>query len=198
MEGFTRLEAIAAPLPLEDVDTDRLLPAQHMKGLTRDGLGRHLLRPLRYDENGGEVADFVLNRPACREAEILVAGRNFGCGSSREHAVWALADFGIRCIVAPSFGEIFAINCRKNRLLLVTLGEAQCEALRGDLETACATMVVDLENQTVEVPHSGRVFEFTVDALDRRLFLDGLDDIGRTMALSDLIDRFEEERLESA
>ena len=133
MQKFVREKAVAAPLPLTNVDTDMIIPAQYMKALTRSGLGKHLFQELRFARDGSERSDFILNRPACRAARILIADRNFGCGSSREHAVWALTDFGIRCIVAPSFGDIFAGNARKNGLLLIRLPDDLCTRLRDEI-----------------------------------------------------------------
>ncbi|SKB26081.1 3-isopropylmalate/(R)-2-methylmalate dehydratase small subunit [Sphingopyxis flava] len=186
-----RLRAVAAPLPLANVDTDMIIPARFMKALTRDGLGRHLFQELRYTGDGCERADFILNHPSCRNAGILVAERNFACGSSREHAVWALADFGIRCVIAPSFGDIFASNARKNGLLLVRLADSVCEQLRSAITLSqYAPIEVDLEAQTILLA-SGETIAFTVDPDDRRVLLEGLDDIGRTLRHADAIARFE-------
>ncbi|WP_079636755.1 3-isopropylmalate dehydratase small subunit [Sphingopyxis flava] len=191
MEKFVRLRAVAAPLPLANVDTDMIIPARFMKALTRDGLGRHLFQELRYTGDGCERADFILNHPSCRNAGILVAERNFACGSSREHAVWALADFGIRCVIAPSFGDIFASNARKNGLLLVRLADSVCEQLRSAITLSqYAPIEVDLEAQTILLA-SGETIAFTVDPDDRRVLLEGLDDIGRTLRHADAIARFE-------
>ncbi|MBB6425228.1 3-isopropylmalate dehydratase small subunit [Sphingopyxis sp. JAI128] len=191
MEKFDRLTAIAAPLPLANVDTDMILPARFMKGLTRCGLGAHLFRELRYTPDGAERADFILNHPAGRQARVLVAERNFGCGSSREHAVWALADFGIRCVVAPSFGDIFAGNARKNGLLLVRLPDGICERLRADIARAqFAPLTVDLIEQRILLA-SGEAIGFAIDPDDRRTLIEGLDDITRTLRHDAAIARYE-------
>lgn len=191
MQKFIRVKAVAAPLPLTNVDTDMIIPAEYMKALTRSGLGRHLFHALRFDADGRERADFILNRPACRDARILVADRNFGCGSSREHAVWALADFGIRCVIAPSFGDIFAGNARKNGLLLIRLPDECCARLHGEIEAAqYAPIEVDLEAQRVRLA-SGETIAFDFDPGDRRILMEGLDDIDRTLRHADAIARFE-------
>ena len=191
MQKFIRVKAVAAPLPLTNVDTDMIIPAEYMKALTRSGLGRHLFRELRFDGDGRERADFILNRPACREARILVADRNFGCGSSREHAVWALADFGIRCVIAPSFGDIFAGNARKNGLLLIRLPDETCSRLRDEIALAqYAPIEVDLEVQRIRLA-SSEAIDFEIDPDDRRILMEGLDDIARTLRHADAIARFE-------
>lgn len=194
MQKFIRMKAVAAPLPLTNVDTDMIIPAQYMKALTRTGLGKHLFRELRFAEDGSERGDFILNRPACRGAQILIADRNFGCGSSREHAVWALADFGFRCVIAPSFGDIFAGNARKNGLLLIRLSDETCAHLRDAIGLAqYAPIEVDLEAQQIRLA-SGKLVDFEVDAGDRRILMEGLDDIARTLRHSDAIARFEAAR----
>lgn len=191
MQKFIRVKAVAAPLALVNVDTDMVIPAQYMKALTRSGLGQHLFRELRFDETGRERTDFILNRPACRNAQILVADRNFGCGSSREHAVWALTDFGIRCVIAPSFGDIFAGNARKNGLLLIRLPDERCARLRSALENAqYAPIEVDLEAQRIRLA-SGETIAFDMDPVDRHVLMEGLDDIDRTLRHADAIARFE-------
>ncbi|MGH6633956.1 3-isopropylmalate dehydratase small subunit [Sphingopyxis sp.] len=191
MQKFTRMKAVAAPLPLANVDTDMIIPAQYMKSLTRTGLGKHLFRELRFSDDGSERCDFILNRPTCREAKILVAERNFGCGSSREHAVWALTDFGIHCIIAPSFGDIFSGNARKNGLLLIRLPDEICARLRDEIALAqYAPIEVDLEAQRIRLA-SGETIDFEIDPDDRRILMDGLDDIGRTLRHADAIARFE-------
>jgi len=168
-----------------------VIPARFMKALTRAGLGRHLFQELRYDAEGSERPDFILNRSACREAQILIADRNFGCGSSREHAVWALADFGIRCIVAPSFGDIFSSNARKNGLLLIRLPDALCERLRSEVELAqFAPVSVDLAHRRITLA-SAEEIAFEIDPDDRRTLMEGLDDIARTMRHVAAIARFE-------
>lgn len=191
MQKFIRMTAVAAPLPLANVDTDMIIPAQYMKALTRTGLGKHLFRELRFAGNGNERDDFILNRPACRDAQILIADRNFGCGSSREHAVWALADFGIRCVIAPSFGDIFAGNARKNGLLLIRLPDEICVRLREEIALAqYAPVEIDLNMQQIRLA-SGEAIAFAVDPDDRRILMEGLDDIDRTLRHADAIARFE-------
>jgi len=191
VQKFVGMNAVAAPLPLANVDTDMIIPAQYMKALTRTGLGKHLFQELRFAEDGSERSDFILNKPACRNAEILIADRNFGCGSSREHAVWALTDFGIRCVIAPSFGDIFAGNARKNGLLLIRLPDATCARLRDEIAlTHHAPIEVSLEALQIRLA-SGEAIDFTVDPGDRRILMEGLDDIGRTLRHADAIARFE-------
>jgi 3-isopropylmalate/(R)-2-methylmalate dehydratase small subunit len=191
VQKFVRVKAVAAPLALANVDTDMIIPAHYMKALTRSGLGQHLFRELRYDADGGERADFILNRPPFRDAGILIAERNFGCGSSREHAVWALSDFGIRCVIAPSFGDIFASNARKNGLLLIRLTDEVCAALRRAVEsTPCGPVEVDLEAQQIRLA-SDRAIDFAIDPGDRRILMEGLDDIERTLRHAGAIARFE-------
>lgn len=191
MESFDRLTAVAAPLALSNVDTDLLIPARYMKGLTRDALGGQLFHELRYAADGTPQDDFILNHPQCRAAKILVAAANFGCGSSREHAVWALADFGIRCVIASSFGDIFAANARRNGLLLITLPEAQCAMLRTAVaESQYAAITVDLVEQHITLT-SGETLPFRVDPADRQALLEGLDDIDRSLRHEAAIARFE-------
>ena len=193
MQQFVRVRGVAAPLPLANVDTDMIIPARFMKALTRGGLGAHLFQELRFELDGSERADFILNQPSCRNAEILIADRNFGCGSSREHAVWALDDFGIRCVIAPSFGDIFASNARKNGLLLIRLPDAYCDRLRRDVALSQhAPVEVDLEAQKITLA-SGQAIAFAIDADDRRILMEGLDDIGRTLRQEAAIARFEAE-----
>ncbi len=190
MEAFETLISPAARLLMPDVDTDRILPAKHMKGLTRDGLGRFLFERMRYDDNGHERPEFVLNQPAFRKARILVAGANFGCGSSREHAVWALRGHGIRAIIAPSFGSIFTGNCRENGILLITLPEDTLDALNARLdETPEAALTIDLRAQTITVDDVSIPFE--IDASTRRHLMDGRDSVERTLALGASIESYE-------
>ena len=194
MQKFVRVRGVAAPLPLANVDTDMIIPARFMKGLTREGLGANLFQELRFAPDGGERAGFILNRPACREARFLIADRNFGCGSSREHAVWALTGFGIRCVIAPGFGDIFASNARKNGLLLIRLPDAVCARLRSEVALAqYAPIAVDLEAQHIALA-SGETIAFAIDAGDRRILMEGLDDIGRTLRYENAIDAFERGR----
>ena len=191
MDEFTTLTGVAAPLPLINVDTDMIIPKQHLKTIRRTGLGRALFDEMRYRDDGSENPDFVLNRPAYREAQILVAGGNFGCGSSREHAPWALLDFGIRCVIAPSFADIFHTNCFKNGILPIALPEAQVDALMRDAERGSnARMTVDLEAQTV-TSSDGQSFPFEIDPHQRRCLLEGLDDIALTLERAPAIDAFE-------
>ncbi|MEM0936769.1 MAG: 3-isopropylmalate dehydratase small subunit [Pseudomonadota bacterium] len=191
MDKFTTLTGIAAPLPLINVDTDMIIPKQFLKTIKRSGLGANLFDEMRYAEDGSETPDFVLNRPAYRAAKILIAGDNFGCGSSREHAPWAIKDFGIRCIVAPSYADIFYNNCFKNGILPVTLPQDQVDALMADAEKgANARMIVDLEAQTVTAS-DGEVFPFEIDPFRKRCLLEGLDEIGLTLEKAAAIDNFE-------
>ncbi len=191
MDRFRTLTGIAAPMPLVNIDTDMIIPKQFLKTIRRSGLGVNLFDEMRYDDDGNEIADFVLNRPQYRKAEILIAGDNFGCGSSREHAPWALADFGIRVIVSTSFADIFYNNCFKNGMLPVVLPQAQVDVLMRDAEKgANARMTVDLENQTVTTS-DGESFGFEVDAFRKRCLLEGLDDIDLTMEKAAAIESYE-------
>jgi 3-isopropylmalate/(R)-2-methylmalate dehydratase small subunit len=191
MEKFTKLEGVAAPLPMVNVDTDMIIPKQFLKTIKRSGLGKNLFDEMRYNDDGSENPDFVLNKPAYRNAEILVAGDNFGCGSSREHAPWALKDFGIRCIIAPSFADIFFNNCFKNGILPIALPQAEVDKLMDDAERgANAVLTVDLENQVIRGPDGGEI-AFEVDPFRKRCLLEGLDDIGLTFEKVDAIDAFE-------
>jgi 3-isopropylmalate/(R)-2-methylmalate dehydratase small subunit len=191
MDKFDRLEAIAAPLRMANVDTDKIIPARFLKTIKRSGLGVHAFAGLRYREDGSEDPDFVLNRAPYREARILIAGENFGCGSSREHAPWALLDFGIRCVIAPSFADIFFNNCFKNGILPIVLPQAACDALMADAEAgANARIIVDLATQSVSRP-DGEVFGFEIDGFRKRCLLDGLDDIGLTLEKAPSIDAYE-------
>ncbi|TPE52637.1 3-isopropylmalate dehydratase small subunit [Amaricoccus solimangrovi] len=191
MEKFTKLTGVAAPLPLINVDTDMIIPKQFLKTIQRSGLGKNLFDEMRYDREGNEIEDFVLNRPAYREAKILVAGENFGCGSSREHAPWALLDFGIRCVIAPSFADIFYNNCFKNGILPIVLPQEQVDLLMDDAERGSnAVVTVDLENLTISGPDGGQI-PFTLDEFRRHCLLNGLDDIGLTMEKAGEIDAFE-------
>ncbi|WP_420396264.1 3-isopropylmalate dehydratase small subunit [Nioella sp.] len=191
MDKFTKLTGIAAPMPLINVDTDMIIPKQFLKTIKRSGLGVNLFDEMRYDGDGNEIPDFVLNKPAYRNAEILVAGDNFGCGSSREHAPWALLDFGIRCVIAPSFADIFFNNCFKNGILPIVLPQEEVDKLMDDAERgANATLTVDLENQTISGPDGGTI-SFEVDAFRKHCLLNGLDDIGLTMEKSASIEAFE-------
>ncbi|HVL20028.1 MAG TPA: 3-isopropylmalate dehydratase small subunit [Amaricoccus sp.] len=191
MDKFTKLTGVAAPMPLINVDTDMIIPKQFLKTIERSGLGKNLFDEMRYDQDGNENPDFVLNKPAWRKAQILVAGENFGCGSSREHAPWALLDFGIRCVIAPSFADIFFNNCFKNGILPIVLPQEQVDLLMDDAARgANAVVTVDLENQVITGPDGGSV-SFEVDAFRKHCLLNGLDDIGLTMEKGDAIDAYE-------
>jgi 3-isopropylmalate/(R)-2-methylmalate dehydratase small subunit len=191
MEKFTKLTGVAAPMPMINVDTDMIIPKQFLKTIERSGLGKNLFDEMRYDQDGNENPDFVLNKPAYRKAQILVAGENFGCGSSREHAPWALLDFGIRCVVAPSFADIFFNNCFKNGILPIVLPQEQVDLLMDDAERGSnAVVTVDLENQVITGPDGGEV-RFEVDAFRKHCLLNGLDDIGLTLEKADAIDAYE-------
>ncbi len=191
MDAFTTLTGIAAPLPMANVDTDKIIPARFLKTIARTGLGKSLFANLRYKEDGSENPDFVLNKEPYRRAEILIAYENFGCGSSREHAPWALLDFGIRCVIAPDFADIFHNNCFKNGILPVRLPREVCEQLIEDAKLgANARLTVDLDRQVVVRPN-GEEIPFQVDPLRRHLLLNGLDDIGQTLQHAPAIDGFE-------
>ncbi|MGR3344063.1 MAG: 3-isopropylmalate dehydratase small subunit [Paracoccaceae bacterium] len=191
MEKFEKLTGVAAPMPLVNIDTDMIIPKQFLKTIKRSGLGVNLFDEMRYDGDGNEIADFVLNKPAYRNAEILVVGDNFGCGSSREHAPWALRDFGIRCVVSTSFADIFYNNCFKNGILPIVLAEEQVSALMAEAEKgANARISIDLEAQKVTTSE-GDVFSFEVDAFKKHCLLNGLDDINLTMEKANSIVEFE-------
>lgn len=191
MRKFTVLTGVAAPLPIVNIDTDMIIPKQHLKTIKRTGLGKALFEEMRYDNSGKENPDFVLNKPAYRKAQILVAGDNFGCGSSREHAPWALLDFGITCVISTSFADIFYNNCFKNGILPIkvskeNLGKLMDDANRG----ANATLTVDLEAQTIKGPDGGTV-KFDIDPFRKKCLLEGLDDIGLTLQRASDIDAYE-------
>ena len=191
MDKFTTLTGIAAPMPLVNIDTDMIIPKQFLKTIKRTGLGVNLFDEMRYDREGNEIADFVLNQPAYRNAEILVAGDNFGCGSSREHAPWALLDFGIRCVISTSFADIFYNNCFKNGILPVVLPEDAVAHLMEDAQKgANARVTVDLPSQTVTAS-DGTQFAFEIDPFKKHCLLNGLDDIGLSLEKVSHIDAFE-------
>ncbi|MBT7642939.1 MAG: 3-isopropylmalate dehydratase small subunit [Rhodobiaceae bacterium] len=191
MQKFNHLTGIAAPLDILNVDTDMIIPKQFLKTIQRSGLGKNLFDEMRYTPEGEEVADFVLNQAAYREAEVLVAGDNFGCGSSREHAPWALLDFGIRCVISTSFADIFYNNCFKNGILPIVLPQADVDKLMDDAKRgANATVTIDLESQTIKGPDGGTI-AFEVDAFRKKCLLEGLDDIGLTLQKSTSIDTYE-------
>jgi 3-isopropylmalate/(R)-2-methylmalate dehydratase small subunit len=191
MDKFTTLTGVAAPLPLVNVDTDMIIPKQYLKTIKRTGLGKGLFSELRYNDDGTDNPDFVLNKPAYRKATILVAGDNFGCGSSREHAPWALLDHGIRCVISTSFADIFFNNCFKNGILPIKVTPEQLEALFDDASRgANAIVTVDLESQTITGPDGGSI-TFEVDAFRKHCLINGLDDIGLTQVKADQIHDYE-------
>ncbi|RBI85549.1 3-isopropylmalate dehydratase small subunit [Rhodosalinus halophilus] len=191
MEKFDKLTAIAAPLPQINVDTDMIIPKQYLKTIKRSGLGVALFDEMRYGDDGRENPDFVLNQEPWRDAEILVTGANFGCGSSREHAPWAIKDFGIRCIIAPSYADIFYNNCFKNGILPVTLPQEQVDRLMEDAQQGGnARITVDLENQVI-VGADGTEYRFEIDPFKKHCLLEGLDDIGLTLERASEIDAYE-------
>jgi 3-isopropylmalate/(R)-2-methylmalate dehydratase small subunit len=191
MDPFTTLTGIAAPMPLVNIDTDMIIPKQFLKTIARTGLGKNLFDEMRYTLDGAEIPEFVLNQPAYRKAEIIIAGDNFGCGSSREHAPWALLDFGIRCVVATSFADIFYNNCFKNGILPIVMPQEVVDVLMADAKKgANARQTVDLMAQTVTTS-DGQVFAFDVDAHRKHCLINGLDDIGLTLEKAASIDSFE-------
>ena len=191
MQRFTTLTGIAAHLPMINVDTDMIIPKQYLKTIKRTGLGTGLFAELRYDEAGNKLPDFVLHRPPYTEAKILITGENFGCGSSREHAPWALLDFGIRCLIAPSFADIFYNNCFRNGILPITLPQTEIDKLIDDASRgANAVLTVDLEAQEIGGPDGGAI-PFEVDPFRKRCLMEGLDDIGLTLEKADAIEDFE-------
>jgi 3-isopropylmalate/(R)-2-methylmalate dehydratase small subunit len=196
MEKFKVLKAVAAPLPLVNIDTDMVIPARFLKTIKRTGLGKSLFYAMRYDEQGGERPDFVLNKEPYRNSQILIVGANFGCGSSREHAPWSLADFGIRCVIGPSFADIFYGNAFKNGLLCITLPQEDIDKLAakaGGGNTAGGEFAIDLENQTITAP-DGVVVPFNLDGTKRNNLLNGLDDIGITLQSESKIATFEDKQ----
>ncbi|MCP4780852.1 MAG: 3-isopropylmalate dehydratase small subunit [Hyphomicrobium sp.] len=192
MDKFTKLTGVAAPLPMRNVDTDMIIPKQFLKTIKRTELGKSLFFELRYDDAGKEISEFVLNQPAYRDAKILVTGENFGCGSSREHAPWALLDFGFRCVIAPSFADIFYNNCFQNGILPIMLPQADVDKLMDDASRgANATITVDLESQEIRGPDGGAI-KFDIDPFRKHCLLNGLDNIGLTMEKHEHIQTFEE------
>ena len=191
MEKFTTMTANAAPLPLVNIDTDMIIPKQFLKTIKRTGLGTALFHEMRRNEDGTDNPEFVLNKPAYKNAQILVAGDNFGCGSSREHAPWALLDFGIKCVISTSFADIFYNNCFKNGILPIVVSEEELEKLMDDAERGSnATLTVDLETQEISGPDGG-VIKFSIDPYRKHCLLNGLDDIGLTMEKVTSIDNYE-------
>ncbi|MEQ9145966.1 MAG: 3-isopropylmalate dehydratase small subunit [Parvibaculaceae bacterium] len=194
MEKFTKVEGVAAPLPILNVDTDMIIPKQFLKTIKRTGLGKNLFDEMRYTKEGKEIPDFVLNKPQYRNAQILVAGDNFGCGSSREHAPWAIADFGIKVIISTSFADIFYNNCFKNGILPIKLPQEDVDKLMEDAERgANATVTVDLEAQEIKGPDGGTI-HFDIDPFRKHCLLEGLDDVGLTLQKEDKITAFEKTR----
>lgn len=191
MQKFTTLTGIAAPMPLVNIDTDMIIPKQFLKTIARTGLGKNLFDEMRYTQDGAEIPDFVLNQPAYRRAEIIIAGDNFGCGSSREHAPWALLDFGIRCVISTSFADIFYNNCFKNGILPIVMPQDVVNILMADAKRGeNARQTVDLTAQTVTTS-DGQIFLFEVDAHRKHCLLNGLDDIGLTLEKASAITAFE-------
>ena len=191
MDKFTKLTGVAAPLPMINIDTDKIIPKQFLKTIKRTGLGKDLFFEVRYNDDGSEKPDFVLNKPAYRKAQILVAGDNFGCGSSREHAPWALLDFGIRCVISTSFADIFYNNCFKNGILPIKLPQEEVDKLMSDAENgANATLTVDLDKQEIRRPDGG-IIKFDIDPFRKHCLLNGLDDIGLTLQHEKQIDDYE-------
>ena len=191
MDKFTELTGVAAPLPIINIDTDMIIPKQYLKTIKRTGLGSALFSEMRYNEDGSENPEFVLNKPAYRHAQIIVAGDNFGCGSSREHAPWALLDYGIRCVLAPSFADIFYNNCFKNGILPIALPQEDIDRLMDDAERgANATMSIDLAKQEIRGPDGGLI-HFDVDPFKKHCLLNGWDDIGLTLRNEQKISDFE-------
>lgn len=191
MEKFEKMTAIAAPMPLINIDTDMIIPKQFLKTIKRSGLGVSAFHEMRYQMDGTENPDFILNQGAYRNANIIVAGDNFGCGSSREHAPWALLDFGVRCVISTSFADIFYNNCFKNGILPVIVTDEELNLLMNDAEKGSnARMVIDLESQQIETSE-GEVIKFDVDQHRKHCLINGLDDIGLTMEKMESIDLFE-------
>jgi 3-isopropylmalate/(R)-2-methylmalate dehydratase small subunit len=198
MQPFTVLEGVAAPMRVINVDTDMIIPKQFLKTIKRTGLGKSLFYEARFDEAGNENPDFVLNKPAYRNAQVLVAGDNFGCGSSREHAPWALLDFGIRCVISTSFADIFYNNCFKNGILPIVVTAEQLEELFRDADRgANATLTIDLPNQEIRGPDGGSI-RFDIDPFRKRCLIEGLDDIGLTLEKKPSIDAYEQKLAQRA
>lgn len=194
MDKFETMTSVAAPMNMINVDTDMIIAKQYLKTIARTGLGKHLFSEMRYDDQGNENPDFVLNQPAYRNAEVLVADENFGCGSSREHAPWALLDFGIKCVIAPSFADIFYNNCFKNGILPIKLPKEDWEKVMDDADRgANAKLTIDLEAQTITGPDGGTV-SFEIDPFRKKCLLEGLDDVGLTLTNEEKIDSFEGDR----
>ncbi len=196
MEKFTTLTGVAAPMDRINIDTDQIIPKLHLRTIKRTGLGIFAFEEARYDVDGNEIADFILNKEPYRNAEIIVAGDNFGCGSSREHAPWALTDFGIRCVISTSFGDIFYNNSMKNGLVPIRVNREDLDALMADAKDAeNPELTIDLENQEIRRPNGG-VIKFDFDEFRRNCLINGLDDIGLTLQKDDAINAFEGKRKE--
>jgi 3-isopropylmalate/(R)-2-methylmalate dehydratase small subunit len=194
MQKFTVLTGVAAPLAMINIDTDMIIPKQFLKTIKRTGLGKNLFTEMRYDASGKELPDFVLNKPQYRNSTILVTGENFGCGSSREHAPWALLDFGIRCVIASSFADIFYSNCFKNGILPIKLPQDQVDKLMEDANRgANATVTIDLEKQEIKGPDGGTI-TFEIDSFRKHCLLNGLDDVGLTLQKQGKIEAYEARR----
>ncbi len=192
MEKFTKLTGVAAPLPVVNVDTDMIIPKDYLKTIKRTGLGKGLFAEARFKEDGSENPDFVLNKPAYRNAKILVAGDNFGCGSSREHAPWALLDFGIRCVISTSFADIFYNNCFKNGILPIVVSQDDLDKLMDDASRGSnAVLTIDLEAQEISGPDGGTI-TFDIDPARKHIMLEGLDDIASTLKSETVIGSFEQ------
>jgi 3-isopropylmalate/(R)-2-methylmalate dehydratase small subunit len=198
MEKFTTLEGVAAPIKMINVDTDVMIPQKYLKTIKRTGLGKGLFSDRRYNDDGSDNPDFILNQPAYRGAKVLVAGDNFGCGSSREHAAWALLDYGVRCVISTSFGDIFYNNCFKNGILPIRVTQEDLDKLFDDADRgANATLTIDLPNQEIRGPDGGTV-KFEIDAFRKHCLMNGLDDIGLTMEKTSSIDAYEAKLKERA
>ena len=198
MDKFTKLTGVAAPMPIVNIDTDMIIPKQYLKTIARTGLGKGLFSEMRYKDDGSENPDFVLNKPAYRKAQIIVAEDNFGCGSSREHAPWALLDYGVRCVISTSFADIFYNNCFKNGILPIKVSKEDLAKLMDDAERGSnATLTVDLESQEIRGPDGG-VVKFDIDSHRKKCLIEGLDDIGLTMVKDDKITSFEKKLAERA
>lgn len=197
MEKFKTITSSAAPLAIINIDTDMIIPKDYLKTIKRTGLGKGLFAEMRFNEDGSEKPDFILNNPAYRNAQVLVAGDNFGCGSSREHAPWALLDFGIKCVISTSFADIFYNNCFKNGILPIIVPQRELDMLMEDAQRGSnATLTVDLESQTIKGPDGGEI-KFEIDPGRKHRLLEGIDDIGESLQKTDAIDKFEAEMQES-
>tara|TARA_Y100001970_G_scaffold144715_2_gene177757 strand:+ start:404 stop:1009 length:606 start_codon:yes stop_codon:yes gene_type:complete len=194
MEKFTKLRGVAAPFNMINIDTDKILPKQFLKTIKRSGLGKHLFTELRYMDDGSENPEFVLNKPSYRDSNIIVAGDNFGCGSSREHAPWALLDYGIKCVISTSFADIFYNNCFKNGILPIVVNKRQLNQLMEDADKGANSVLdIDLESQEITRPDGEKVY-FEIDEFRKHCLINGLDDIGLTMEKEKNIDNFEKRR----